>query len=139
MGSVGDRDRVVGIENKIVLTGKLTAGGDADAEELAGAIDFELFDGTGENLLVNGGGEVDAVAVVRRFRGELNGFGAQGKKCGAVWFASGPAQRAAGGDALAHFGAEEIGLADELSGIAGGGAGIDFARRSDLFEGAVFE
>ena len=69
----------------------MAAGGDADAEELARAVDFELFDGAGEYLLVNGSGEVDAVAVVRRFRGELNRFGTQGKKRGAVWFGSGPA------------------------------------------------
>ena len=65
--------------------------------------------------------------------------GRREKRDGSVGGVGGPVQAAAGGDSVADFGAEQISLADELGGVTGGGAGIDVARRSDLFEGAVFE
>ena len=79
----------------------------------------------------------------RRFAAKLDGFGAKredGVAVGSVTRAiGGPAERAAGGDAVANFGAEEICLTDELGSVSGGGMVVDFAGGGDLFEGAVAE
>src|SRR5208282_5952564 len=136
--SPADGNCVGGVEDKVVFAAEEAPCGDLDAEKLAGAVDFKMFDGAGENLLLDLSAKAHGGGRQGRFGCKADGFRTEREERGAIGGIGGPAQAAADGDSFANFGAEEIGLADKLSGVAGGGAGVDFARRGDLLECAVF-
>src|SRR6202012_3691795 len=74
-----------------------------------------------------GGGGAAGGSEANRFLAEREGGGAVGR-------VGAEGERAARGDAVADRGAEQVGLADELRGVSGGGLAVDFAGRGDLFE-----
>src|SRR5438876_1738572 len=136
-------DGVDGIESKIVLTGELTACGYACAQRLcAGAVKFEQFAKPAVDLLADLAAEANQI-LAGDVRGETDRFGPERVEGGTVGDITGtvcgPAKRAAGGNAIANLGEEQVCLTDELSGVGGGGMSVDFAGSCDLFESAIAE
>ncbi len=65
---------------------------------------------------------------------EPNAFGPQRVGCGSRRAKRAPHDRAGAGDSVAHFRAQQVGLADELRGVGGRRFAVNFTRRSNLLE-----